>query len=65
MDQPINAAIIQNGVVVNIIWILPDQLYEFGAIEILSSDVTIGWLYENGTFVNPNPCIIEENILEG
>ena len=65
MDQPINAAIIQNGVVKNIIWIMPEQLNEFGAIEILSSDVTIGWLYENGTFVNPNPYIIEENILEG
>ena len=64
MDQPINAAIIQNGVVTNIIWIMPEQLYEFGAIEIISSEVGIGWRYENGEFINPNP-IIENNIIEG
>ena len=65
MDQPINAAIIQNGVVKNIIWIIPEQLNEFGAVEIVSSEVGIGWLYENGEFINPNPTVVEENIIEG
>ena len=65
MSMPINAAVIQNGKVVNIVWILQDQLEEFNAVEILIPEVGIGWCYENGVFINPNPDIIEENTIEG
>lgn len=64
MANPINAAIIQNGVVTNIIWILEEQLTEFGAISIQENDVCIGWFYENNTFIDPNPPI-EEIPVEG
>lgn len=64
MGQPINAAIIQNGVVENIIWILPEQLHEFGAVEIISSEVGIGWRYENNTFIDPNPHVEETPVEE-
>lgn len=64
-QQPIKAAIIQNGVVSNIIWIMPEQLHEFGAIPIITDGVGIGWLYQDGHFIDPNPPVIEENIIEG
>ena len=64
MNEPINAAVVQNGIVVNIIWIFPEQLLEFNAIAIPELEIDIGWLYENGEFINPNP-VIEENTVEG
>ena len=65
MEMPFNAAIIQNGIVVNVIWILEEELVEFGAIPIITDGVGIGWLYQDGHFIDPNPPVIEENIIEG
>lgn len=53
MKAPKNYAIIENGIVSNVIWICPEQAGEFGAIPI-SSDAGIGWRYENGEFIQPD-----------
>ena len=57
MEMPINAAIIQNGIVTNIIWILKEQVIEFGAIPITTNKVGIGWLYQDSQFIDPNPMV--------
>lgn len=52
MNTPKSYAIIENGVVVNVIWICPEQSGEFGAVPI-ASDAGIGWKYINGVFIPP------------
>lgn len=63
-QQPIKAAIIQNGVVSNIIWIMTEELPDFNAIPLPNDFVGIGWLYENNTFIDPNPPVEETPIEE-
>ena len=62
MEQPIRAAIIQNGVITNIIWVMTEELSDFKAIPVTDEFVGIGWLYENGIFIDPNPPVVEEEI---
>ena len=63
-QQPITAAIIQNGVVSNIIWIMTEELSDFNAIPLPNDFVGIGWFYENNTFIDPNPHVEETPVEE-
>lgn len=62
-----NFAIINNGIVENIIvWDTSNAYDPIGqAIEIPEGTmVNIGFLYQDGQFIDPNPPIIEEPIVE-
>ena len=63
-QQPIKAAIIQNGVVSDIIWIMTEELSDFNAIPLPNDFVGIGWFYENNTFIDPNPHVEETPVEE-
>lgn len=54
MDEPKNYAIIQNGVVTNIISLLDSNASDFPEA-VPCRDAAIGYLYQNGEFINPNP----------
>lgn len=53
MNEPMNHAIVENGIIANVIWVLPDQAHEFGAILLTNEAAGIGWKYENGEFIAP------------
>lgn len=54
--EPRKFALIENGVVINIIVMYAKNLKEFpNAVLIEGTDVGIGWAYINGEFINPNP----------
>jgi hypothetical protein len=62
-----NFAIIKNGIVENVIvWDGVCELQIEGTlIEVPESiGVSIGFLYQDGQFIDPNPPIIEEPIVE-
>lgn len=62
-----NFAIINNNIVENIIvWDMSNDYTPAGqAIEIPEETmVNIGFLYQDGQFIDPNPPIIEEPIME-
>jgi len=58
-------AIIKNGIVVNTIEYEeqptnPPAGFEDGYIAIQTDQASIGWVYTNGTFTNPNPVVVTE-----
>jgi len=54
MNEPMNHAIVENGIVVNVIWVRVEQADEFGAILLINEAAGIGWRYENGEFIQPD-----------
>jgi hypothetical protein len=56
------AEIDATGTVVNIIRLLEPTILHTGNITVLSpgNGVSIGWKYENGQFIDPNPPIISQ-----
>jgi len=51
-------ALVENGIVQNIIVIAEDELGDKeiearGGLEILNNDISIGWTYENSKFIKP------------
>lgn len=65
MNQPQNYAIVEDGVVVNVIWVCPSNADEFGAISAGDLPVGIGWRYVDGQFIAPvEPEKIEGEALE-
>lgn len=51
MDEPVNYALVENGVVTNIIWLCPSNAGDFpGAVCVSDRPVTIGDLYVEGAF---------------
>jgi hypothetical protein len=60
MNEPRNFAIVESGVVVNMIWVCPDAASDFGAIPVGDIPVGIGWAYVDGQFVAPIEGVVEE-----
>ena len=51
MDQPTNYAILQNGVVTNVIWLCSSNAGDFpSAVSVQGRLVAVGDTYENGVF---------------
>ena len=53
MSEPRNHAVVENGIVTNVIWICPEQAAEFGAVPITNPEAGIGWAYLDGIFIPP------------
>lgn len=64
--DPKTYALVEDGVVVNLIWLEPRNATDFpGAVECGDIPVAIGFLYLDGTFLDPNPPMPVQNALEG
>lgn len=51
MDQPTNYAIVENGVVTNIIWLCASNAFDFpAAVSVQDRLVAVGDTFENGVF---------------
>lgn len=51
MDQPTNYAIIENGVVTNVIWLCSSNAADFpSAVSVQDRLVSVGDTFENGVF---------------
>ena len=54
MATPKSYAIVADGVVINVIWVQPNQAKEFKAILLDNPDAGIGWRYADGVFSPPD-----------
>lgn len=61
MKEPANYAIVNNGVVTNVIWICPEQAAEFGAVLIDNPEAGIGWAYQGGVFLPPAESAVQDD----
>jgi hypothetical protein len=61
MEEAGNYAIISDGYIVNVIWVLEDQAREFNAVFINNPEAGIGWKYENGVFIPPDTAPIAQD----
>lgn len=51
MDQPTNYAVIENGIVTNIIWLCASNAFDFpSAVDVQARLVAVGDTFENGVF---------------
>ena len=58
MDNPVNYALVENGVVTNVIWLCPSNADEFpNAVCVSDRPVTVGDLYSNGVFTRNGKAV--------
>jgi hypothetical protein len=50
MTKPKSYAIVAEGVVINVIWVQPNQAKEFDAVPLTNAEAGIGWRYTGGEF---------------
>ena len=59
MDNPVNYALVENGVVSNVIWLCPSNADEFpGAVCVADRPVTAGDLYADGVFTRDGEPVL-------
>ena len=60
MDEPMNFAIVENGVVVNTIWLSASNRADFpNAVCVANRAVFIGDLYADGAFIRDGEPVLE------
>lgn len=58
MDNPVNYALVENGVVTNVIWLCPSNAGDFpGAVCVSDRPVAAGDAYENGAFTRDGEAV--------
>ena len=61
MDSPVNYALVENGVVSNVIWLCPSNADDFpNAVCVADRPVTAGDLYADGVFTRDGVAVLTE-----